>query len=655
MYAPPREQWQEPHPTRSHPHHHHLPVDNSSSLSYAPSASKFPSYSSFTTCSSTSASDLPPLPPPSAESFPHHTVASPVDFELPDDPDFPALFESLTSALDRQSSDLALLYSQQPQQPQMSSLPPSHPAALYSYLPPPPSQSPLPHLPLFAKREEDDGQRSFHDSASHVSYQPLPPPSYSVARSHPSSSPFTQPAFLAPTAPPATGPYQPTVPSATSCPWLFSAAIAATAGGSLPHALSSPSSSPPMAAHSALTSPTVGAVVIPSHTSTSTTISSPSSPSSFRVSPPSPHSSSASSKDSPAVPFKRPALSSNPILDRRLKHREIDAVRKQKETALLRELEQLTLTEEERKERETCHVKEEAGVVDPKAKKKRRKRVREGEEEKRKEKLAVLQSSVRRIQELEARCAELTQRVGPEQEESMTRWGDFLQLVANRHAMADAAAPSPLARLPPSACECLAYLTHHHALYTSSFIRTPLCFALAEVSTGFILDANSNFLAFSGWNKGDILQHTFTKPFVHPSLGLPPATRVSPLVRGGRSGRRWLEDSWELPQSPRSRQAKGLLLSGAVASIHESWRSRFADGRVYEFFAMSWVSRWEDRWVGGQLEGGKGGRGGRGGSCVRVPVELSMMFEGREDALVQEIPRLGLDDDEDDAREEPYN
>ena len=332
-------------------------------------------------------------------------------------------------------------------------------------------------------------------------------------------------------------------------------------------------------------------------------------------------------------------------------------MRKAKEVALLKELEGLTLTKEERKVREgrgrgvgvgvgvgggggerakvEDGLKVEAGVVGGGkvvGGKRRRKRGREGEEEgKRKEKLSVLQASVRRIKELEAECAQLSLSHSRDTD-SWTRWGDFLQRVATRHS--DGQGPSPLSRLPPAACDCLAYLSHQHALYTSSFIRTKLCFAVSAIPTGFILDANDQFLAFTGWQRNDILLHTFTRPYTHPLLHLPPARRVPPLVRGGRHCTRWVEDTEEVPQYPRSREAKAALLTGAVQSIHEMWRGRMADGRVWEFFSASWVSRWEDVVVEGM------------GEKLRVPMELSMMFEGREDALVQEIPPLCIEEEE---------
>ena len=320
-------------------------------------------------------------------------------------------------------------------------------------------------------------------------------------------------------------------------------------------------------------------------------------------------------------------------------------MRKAKEVALLKELEELTLTEEERKARDgkgsgnrggteegDGEVKVEGGVGRAAAKR-RRKRCRDGEEEKRKEKLAILQASARRIRQLEDQCQQLS-LAHTRDTDSWQRWGDFLQKVAARHQGAAGDASALLSRLPPAACDCLTYLTHQHALYTSSFIRTNLCFALSAVPTGLVLDANDSFLHFTGWSRADILHHTFTKPYTHPLLRLPPPVRVCPLVRGGRRGTKWVEDREEVSQYPRSTEAKAAMMSGRVQTTHALWRSRMADGRVWEFFSASWISRWEEVAVEGMAE------------KLRVPLELSIMFEGRDDGLVQEIPPLHVEEDD---------
>ena len=627
------EAWQEalhqhPHP---HAHHHHLPVysQQSPALLYR----KYPPPQP--------ASSYPPLPPPptadpsirltsfaadsSRADFHSHAASL---FEQSEDAEFPALFDSVKTDVDPR---YAPQYHQHPQQRYADE------PLKQSYRQPYTEQQPVPH----AYPGHYSGSSSFTSP---------PPSSYSSSFDAP---PLTQSARPFHTYAAAAS----THVQGSAAPWPSSPELPFETA--VPHrALSHLSSSPPAAVQpaSALASPafqveSAGSTAPPlfplSTVSTSTTNSSPSSPSSSRTSPPSPDSPSAAS-------HSRPLLSTNPALARRLKHREIDAVRKLKETALLRELEALTLTEEERRERGEAAVPrlEAARSADPKDKKRaRRKRVRDSEgggggEEKRKEKLAVLQASVRRIKELEDKCQRITALCTTQNEDSMQRWGDFFQRLGARHGASSSTSPStsasssssssssPLLRLPPSACDCLTFLSHQHALYTSSFIHTNLCFALAAVPTGFILDANTPFLSFTHWLRDDILHHTFTKPYVHPLLaGDGPIPRVSPFVRGGRGGTRWLEDKVELPQYPRSRESKALLLTGQVKTINETWLSRMGDGRVYSFDATSWISRWEDVWVE------------KVGQSIRVPVELSMMFDGREDRLVEEIPPLGIEEE----------
>ena len=331
------------------------------------------------------------------------------------------------------------------------------------------------------------------------------------------------------------------------------------------------------------------------------------------------------------------------------KHREMDALRRRKETGLIRQLEQLTARDrEKRKGVRSALIRRDQG------------------------RLAVLHDSVDLISRLEDLNAALTSACNA-QEERMQAMAQQLQLAIHSAAgtittdtataastppegerkaqpplphsksaatltipltrthrasstssstsslsslpspssPSSSSATHPLSLLPSRVSDVLSYFSSRHSLYSSLLGDSRITTLLVDSSTGIGLDANDAYFHHSHFTRHQLTHTLITAPYrfiMGEDQGGEGGARGAVLTEqqppakkrrggGGRGSGGVLgagvgdEVAQGVPQWPRSLREMRRLYDGEVGMVHCVWRCRMADGLVREQQWVSWVAK----------------------------------------------------------------
>ena len=320
----------------------------------------------------------------------------------------------------------------------------------------------------------------------------------------------------------------------------------------------------------------------------------------------SPSSSAAPSRAAVPAPKRqrRSALSAaERAAIKKLKHREIDAQRRQRESAAIARLQQLMSSKSGGTTVEVEVASSASGERDEEG---------EGEEE-RKDKVSVLEDSARRMQQLQ----ELVDRLS---DTCSNQAADIQKLTLHLHDVGssgrrggrllddgelDAAVPplsncddwsdSVVSLLPASTARSLMHADRQHALYTSTFLSASICLFVVSVSTGAILEANSLLYESTGWRPPHIINRVLTVPWdvlmssqpAHPGRHREVDSQRVLVDSPDGDGR--LVPARAQPQYGRSKEQMQALYSGRTSNISAVWRTQLKNGGIYEVRSSTWV------------------------------------------------------------------
>ena len=291
------------------------------------------------------------------------------------------------------------------------------------------------------------------------------------------------------------------------------------------------------------------------------------------------------------------------------KHKEIDAARRQREATVVKQLQRLTRQKHEREEYSTEDEQQAQSEVDDE----------DEVEEGRRDKVTVLEESATTIAQLRALCRRM-RRACNAKDRSITTLQKHLNAIAiaksqslrtsksaaldPTSALSDPAAStaSLLSFLPESTSHYLSQLDRSHALYTSTFVRSPLALVLIAIPSGIALDVNEVFERSTGWKRPDIVG-TLIGP---PADGSRPKHPLNPMVlRRRKDGKTQLRDGEDetdgwwvrryLRQYPSSKLSMKEVWRGESKKVEVVWRVVLADGTIYEYDTHTHTPQHEHR------------------------------------------------------------
>ena len=217
-------------------------------------------------------------------------------------------------------------------------------------------------------------------------------------------------------------------------------------------------------------------------------------------------------------------------------------------------------------------------------------------------KLAVLQASAERIEELQRLCGLLLAARTPEDTAAMPiSSATKRRLINDSRCASSDEDDSTVSNCPTahsiftlsdcvnSALDDLSSLDARLTLRRSRELRDCFNQVLIDVSTGCVLEVNSHFQRMTGWSRADMLgrsagtvEMSATQQPKHDEMATghaqPLAFRSLPLD----AQRRWVNSPRPLQQYPSALQGRLELWMGLRRSWHDHWRVRFADGHAYE-------------------------------------------------------------------------
>ena len=290
------------------------------------------------------------------------------------------------------------------------------------------------------------------------------------------------------------------------------------------------------------------------------------------------------------------------------KHKEIDAARRQREANVVKRLQRLTQQRAEREEYGSEDERDDVADSDDEAD--------SVADEGKRDKVTVLEESATTIAQLRALCRRM-RRACNAKDRSITSLQRHLNAIAvaktqskltdPSSATSDSAA-SLLSFLPEQTSHYLSQLDRSHALYTSTFVRSPLSLVLIAIPSGIALDVNQVFEQSTGWKRRDIVG-TLIGP---PADGSRPKHPLNPMVlRRRKDGKSALRDGEEevdgwwlrryLRQYPSSKLSMKEVWRGEAKKVEVVWRVVMADGTIYETMYTIWLADadWVDDGQGG--------------------------------------------------------
>lgn len=284
-------------------------------------------------------------------------------------------------------------------------------------------------------------------------------------------------------------------------------------------------------------------------------------------------------------PMQRP-------LHPKLRHRAMDARRRQREAVVLRRMQSL-LWKTEDVAAETGPELASAGCEQP-----RRSRLKT-------DKLSILESCAQRTMEMTAALHSLSDACNNKdkhiahltrQVQAMTvAHSSTFRSMSSSIAPASLSSPtlstlsSSLPSLHPVLWSCINQLDSSVSLHASRLVGSPLCMLLFSIPEGRLLDANSELLIRSGWTRDALVNTVVATP--QQRLDLTDDTRLCPLtdrverLEGGGRGR-VLQTA---QQYPSTKTAMHELWAGSQGKVDVTWRMFKADGILYETRQSVWL------------------------------------------------------------------
>ena len=243
------------------------------------------------------------------------------------------------------------------------------------------------------------------------------------------------------------------------------------------------------------------------------------------------------------------------------------------------------------------------------------------------DRLAILEASAHRIEQLEALVQRLAQQptsvVAPTAVTVSSAAAASSSYTILPHPQSAAtpttAAPasSSSSSLSPSSPQCMELLSHassHNSLYSSLVLHSRLALVLLDVDSGMILDVSSPFLTLCGWPRPALVNVPMSPPLYFDSrlrrygaqftardaaAFLP--HRYRPLMRAITSNNNNEDVEADQAEQPHRlvplvgcKQYPAVLhdlqqwIEGRVASFKGPIRKRWADGRLYELDTAVW-------------------------------------------------------------------
>ena len=324
----------------------------------------------------------------------------------------------------------------------------------------------------------------------------------------------------------------------------------------------------------------------PPRTSSSSTPSFPSPSHPMPTASPSPSSTSSSHPPTSVPPpakakRKRGAITPQQRAElKRMKHREIDAQRRQRENSVVSRLHELNAWKGVRKESSV-----EIGV--------------EGEEEEddydsKQDKVSILEQSAAKLAELQDLVTQLS-RTCESQQENMHKLSLHLREVGSRLTAGDdeqllgrsGASSSVLSLLPQSTSDFLQSYDRSHVLHSSVLTQASLCIFLVAVDSGRVLEANDATYISTGWRPEHILNRVMTAPYdvfmdttrmLPGEMTPPPPQNPHRLLVEGPDGQ--LVPARTYSQYQRSKKLMIDLYMGRKQCITAVWRTQLRDGHA---------------------------------------------------------------------------
>ena len=149
------------------------------------------------------------------------------------------------------------------------------------------------------------------------------------------------------------------------------------------------------------------------------------------------------------------------------------------------------------------------------------------------------------------------------------------------------APPHSLSTLHPYATQRLYAHIGSVTLDSAGSMSSSATIMVVSLETGCFLHANDRFLATTGWQPSHLIGRLMMPPphsFVHQRVV--PALPNSYLI-DGVDGR--MREACFFDQHERSKQLMGLLLAGQLNSVTAVWRFLLKDGRLYDVESTSWL------------------------------------------------------------------
>ena len=277
---------------------------------------------------------------------------------------------------------------------------------------------------------------------------------------------------------------------------------------------------------------------------------------------------------------------------KRLKHREIDAQRRQRENTVVTRLHQLNGWKGVTVDSDPSRSSEDD----------------DAELDDRKDKVSVLEESAAKLAELQELVAQLTATCSTQQEHigklslHLREVGTQLQLESGEEVSATAVqavrraagSPSVLSLLPRNTAEFITGFDRSHALYRSCVISASICLFLVRAETGCVVEANDFLYTSTGWRPEHVIGRLLTAPLnmfmadhddkAEPGLMLDDSARL--LVEDGQGG---MVHARGFNQYPKSKRAMRELYAGKAQCITATWRTQLKNGGIYDVVNTSWV------------------------------------------------------------------
>ena len=277
------------------------------------------------------------------------------------------------------------------------------------------------------------------------------------------------------------------------------------------------------------------------------------------------------------------------------KHREIDAIRRHREHAVVLKMQSLMEgsngphgsrqhkrargAAEEAAEHNSDDSSDEEGGEDGSSTTKR--------PADKMDKASVMERAAEHMERMQAVLQQMAAACTKQQQHLRTFLEHQQRLSATASTSATASPPHPLSTLHPYASQRLYAHVGSVTLDSAGAMSDSSAIMVVSLATGCFLHANGRFLSMTGWQPSHLIGRLMMPPphsFVHQRVM--PALPNSYLV-DGPDGR--MQEACFFDQHERSKQLMGLLLAGQLRSVTAVWRFLLKDSRLYDVEGTSWL------------------------------------------------------------------